>query len=109
MADAGAKNDLVDFLERRAFSPVLKRKPDDYDSDSDRRKLAEVQRATRSELDRYRHEYSSASDVIRNYKDDLTSEPAKKIDRELDALGLPTLRDIEPEFKRKVEELGFDY
>ncbi len=109
MADRDAKEQLVDFLEQRAFRPVLTRKPDDYSSDSDRRKLAEVQRATRSELDRYRNEYSSASDVIRNYKDDLTSEPAQKIDRELDSLGLPTLRDIEPDFKRKVEDLGFDY
>ncbi len=109
MADRQAKEQLVDFLEQRAFRPVLNRKPDDYSSDSERRKLAEVQRATRSELDRYRHDYSSASDVIRNFKDDLTSEPAQKIDRELDALGLPTLRDIEGEFRRKVEDLGFDY
>ncbi len=104
-----AKKELVDFLERRAFRPVLDTRPDDYDSDSERRRLAEVQRATRSEIDRYRHQYTSAQDVIDNYKDDLTSEPAKKIDRELDALGLPTLRDIEPEFRKKVEELGFDY
>ncbi len=104
-----AKKELVDFLERRAFRPVLDTRPDDYDSDSERRRLAEVQRATRSEIDRYRRQYTSARDVIDNYKDDLTSEPAKKIDRELDALGLPTLRDIEPDFRRKVEELGFDY
>lgn len=109
MADAAAKDELVTFLERRAFRPILDRKPDDYGSDADRRKLQEVQRATRSELDRYRHDYSSASDVIRNFKDDLTSEPAQKIDRELDTLGLPTLREIEPDFKRRVEELGFDY
>ncbi len=103
-----AKRELVDFLERRAFRPVLSAKPDDY-SDADRRKLAEVQRATRSEIERYRNEYTSAQDVIDNYKDDLTSEPAKKIDRELDQSGLPTLRDIEPEFRKKVEDLGFDY
>jgi len=104
-----AKQELVDFLESRAFRPVLDRDPGDYGSDADRRKLAEVQRATRSEIDRYRHEYTSAQDVIQNYKDDLTSEPAKKVDRELNDLGLPTLRDIEPEFRRKVEDLGFDY
>ncbi len=104
-----ARRELVDFLESRAFNPVLNKKPDDYGSDSDRRKLADVQRATRSEIERYRHEYTSAQDVIRNYKDDLTSEPAREIDRELDQLGLPTLRDIEPQFRKKVEELGFDY
>ncbi len=108
MSDS-AKEKLVDFLEQRAFKPVLDARADDYDSDSQRRKLADVQRATRSEVDRYRHRYSSAQDVIDNYKDDLTSEPAKEVDRELNALGLPTLRDIEPEFRKKVEELGFDY
>ncbi len=104
-----ARKELVDFLESRAFRPVLSRKPDDYGSDSDKRKLADVQRATRSEIDRYRNQYTSAEDVIRNYKDDLTSEPAKAVDRELNDLGLPTLRDIEPQFRKKVEELGFDY
>ncbi len=104
-----AKKELVDFLESRAFKPVLDKKPNDYSSDSDRRKLADVQRATRSEIDRYRNDYSSAQQVIQMYKDDLTSEPAKEIDRELDQLGLPTLRDIEPEFRKKVEELGFEY
>ncbi len=104
-----AKKELVDFLESRAFKPVLSKTPDDYRSDSDRRKLADVQRATRSEVDRYRKEYSSAQQVIQMYKDDLTSEPAKEIDRELDQLGLPTLRDIEPQFRKKVQELGFDY
>ncbi len=106
---ADAKKELVDFLERRAFRPILDSRPGDYDSDADRRKLAEVQRATRSEIERYRQNYTSARDVIDNYKDDLTSEPARKIDQELDLLGLPTLRDIEPEFRKKVEELGFDY
>ncbi len=104
-----AKKELVDFLESRAFRPVLNKKADDYGSDSDRRKLADVQRATRSEIERYRKEYSSAQQVIQMYKDDLTSEPAQEVDRELNDLGLPTLRDIEPEFRRKVEQLGFDY
>ncbi len=108
MSDS-AKEKLVDFLEQRAFRPVLDKRPDDYSSQSDKRKLVDVQRATRSEVDRYRHRYTSARDVIDNYKDDLTSEPAKEVDRELNDLGLPTLRDIEPQFRKKVEELGFDY
>ncbi len=106
---ADAKKELVDFLERRAFRPVLDKSEDAYASEADRRKLREVKGATRRDLRRYREEYSSARQVIDNYKGDLTSDSARAVARELNELDLPTLGDIEPQFRTKVEDLGLDY
>lgn len=95
---------LFDFLDRRAFKPVLDADPDDYSGD-DKRKLEDAQRATRSERKRYEN-YGSADELYRMFHDDLDSEPAKKIHRELKELGLPTLNDVCKEFDKRAHEAG---
>jgi hypothetical protein len=101
-----AKHKLVDFLDHRAFDPVLKRRADDV-SEKERGHLADVQRATRSERERFHH-YGSAEEVVRMFKDDLDSEPAKKIHRELQRLGLPTLNDLRDDFLGLAKQLGVE-
>ncbi|HVY58808.1 MAG TPA: hypothetical protein VHA77_13225 [Xanthobacteraceae bacterium] len=99
-----AREKLVGWLERRAFDPVLRAKPGDY-PESKRAKLADVQRRTRSERERFRH-YGSAQEVVVNFKRDLRSEPAQKVHRALEDLGLPTLNALEDEFERLAAEVG---
>lgn len=99
-----AKQELVDFVIRRAFDPVLKAKPDGK-SDAEKKKLEHVQDATRSEIDRYRG-YGSADELVTNFKRDLHSTAAKKIYHELEQLGLPTINDIRDEFEAKARDLG---
>jgi hypothetical protein len=105
MADT-AKDKLVRFLDRRAFDPVLKARPDRY-SESQQRTLEDVQRRTETEKDRFEH-YGSARDVVVNFKRDLDSEPARKVHRELKNLGLPTIVDIKDEFLRLADDLHVD-
>ena len=88
---------LVSFLERRAFDPVLRADSDDY-PERKRDKLERVQRATEDERERFRA-YGSASEVVRMFKDDLSSEPAKDVHRDLRDLGLPTLDDVRDDFE----------
>ena len=104
MADSDTKRKLVDFLERKAFQPVLDAKPDDY-PEGKRDNLRHVQEATRAERERFRN-YDSAQQVVDMFHDDLSSEPAKKIHRELRDLDLPTLNDIRAEFDDLARELG---
>jgi predicted amidohydrolase YtcJ len=101
---ADEKRELVEFVVARAFEPVLRAKPDGR-SDADRRRLEHVQRATRSEIERYRH-YGSADEVAVNFRRDLSSEAAKKIHAELRRLHLPTIEDVRDEFEEKARELG---
>lgn len=101
---ADAKQQLVDFLIRRAFDPVLRAKSDGR-SDSERRKLEHVQKATESEIERFRA-YQSAQEVVTNFKRDLNSRAARKVHAELRALHLPTIEDIHEEFDAKARDLG---
>src|ERR687883_677306 len=91
-----SKAQLLRFLDSRVFNPILKAKPSDY-KESDRKALADVQDATRSEKQRFRG-YGSAQDIIDNYKSDLHSDTAKRINSELRRLKLPTLPSVKEEF-----------
>jgi hypothetical protein len=99
-----SKRGMIEFLDKKAFDPVLHARPDSY-PETKRAKLDDVQRATRSEKERYHH-YSSAEQVYRMFRDDLSSEPAQKIHHELRELGLPTLKDIRGEFDKLASDLG---
>jgi hypothetical protein len=103
MADS-KKDELVRFLEERAFKPVLNAKPKGR-SEAEQKKIEHVQKATRAEIDRFRN-YGSAQEVVTNFKRDLDSEPAKRIHAELRSLGLPTINDIREEFEKARGKLG---
>jgi|SRR5438105_4841720 len=103
MADR-KKDELVRFLEDRAFKPVLNAKPKGR-SQAEQKKLEHVQKATRTEIERF-HNYSSAQEVVTNFRRDLSSEPARRIHAELRSLGLPTINDLRDEFEKRAEELG---
>ena len=100
------QQELVNFLKRRVFDPVLE--ADEHGrSEGERRKLADVKDATRAEIKRFEG-YGSAREVVVNFKRDLNSEPARKIHRESKALRLPTLNDVRDEFEAKAHDLGLD-
>lgn len=103
MADS-KKDQLVRFLEERAFKPVLNAKPGGR-SEAERKKLQHVQKATRREIDRF-HQYGSAQEVLTNFRRDLDSEPAKRVHAELRSLGLPTIHEIRDEFEKHAKALG---
>lgn len=92
------KRVLLSFLDRSVFDPILKASPDRYRG-ADRRKLQDVQDRTKSEKERF-HAYRNAKEIIDNYKSDLHSSTAKRVNRELDKLKLPTLPSVEDEFLR---------
>jgi hypothetical protein len=105
MPDKDARQELLDLLDKKAFDPVLNASPDDYTKDK-RNALKDVQGTTRSTQKRYHDHYKTAQDVYANYKDDLSSDAAQDVDRELRDLGLPTLKEIQWEVEKKAQELG---
>ena len=100
------KRELVDFLVKKAFNPVLHAKADGR-SEADKRKLEHVRDATQAEIERYR-DYGSAEEVVTNFRADLHSTVAKKVHAELKSLHLPTLDNIRDEFEDKARELGVE-
>ncbi len=106
MAEAkmSARQQLVDFLGRKARRPVLNAKLDDY-SGREREEPAHLQRTTETEPERYRH-HGSAEKVVKMFTDDLDSEPPKRVLRELHRLKLPSLDDVRDEFLELAQRLG---
>jgi hypothetical protein len=105
MADR-KKDELVRFLEERAFKPVLNAEPKGR-SQAQQKKLEHVQKATRAEIERFHH-YRSAKEVVANFRRDLDSRPARRVHAELRSLGLPTIHDVREEFEHLGEALGVD-
>ncbi|MBV8592463.1 MAG: hypothetical protein JO212_20780 [Acetobacteraceae bacterium] len=104
MSSKDAKQELISFLERRAFQPVLRARQDDY-PDNKRDELADLQERTRREIERF-HNYGSAEDVVTNFKRDLHSSKAKEIHKRLEELNLPTINDVGQEFEEPADRLG---
>ena len=92
------KTELLKFLDHHVFDPILKASADNY-READKKKLQDVQDRTKSEKDRFHH-YSSAKEIIDNYKSDLHSSTAKRVNSELEELKLPTLPSVKHEFLR---------
>jgi hypothetical protein len=96
------KTELLNFLDNHVFNPILKASSDRY-SEADQKKLEDVQQRTKSEKDRF-HRYRNAQAIIDNYKDDLHSPTAKRVNSELEKLKLPTLPSVKEEFLRLAGE-----
>lgn len=92
------KDELVAFLDRRVFDPILKAGPSGR-SEHEKRELEDVRNRTRTEQERYHH-YPSAQKVVEMYRSDLNSEKARKVNAELKRLNLPILADVEEEFMK---------
>jgi hypothetical protein len=97
-----SKQDLLNFLDRRVFNPILHASPDDY-SEADQKKLKDVQDRTRSEKEGF-HNYANAAEIVENYKRDLHSSTAKRVNSELEHLKLPTLPSVKDEFQKEAGE-----
>lgn len=99
-----ARERLLDLLDRKAFDPVIHASTDDV-AEGDRERLEGLKEKTRSTKESYHENYTSADKVVEMYRDDLSSDSARKVQRELKDFGLPTLQDVEDEFERLAQEL----
>ncbi len=95
--EADARKELLRFLDRRAFDPILHASPSDL-SQAERQQLEDVKGLTRQELRRYHQNYRSAMEIRRRFLDDVSSRAAAKVHAELGRLRLPRLPDLKDEF-----------
>jgi hypothetical protein len=105
MTDKEKRQKLVRFLDDKAFDPILHKSANDY-SGKQRQKFEDVKRSTANEKKRFHDKYGTAEEVKRNYLSDLSSRTAKKKQKELDELRLPTLPEFRDEFLELCKKLG---
>jgi hypothetical protein len=96
------KAELLDFLDKRVFHPILNAKKE-HRSEKEREELEDVQKRTEAEKARF-HGYNSVEEVVRMYKDDLSSPKAKPVNARLQDLKLPILADVKDEFLKLAGE-----
>lgn len=101
MAD-NLRAELLAFLDERVFEPVLSMPPARAD------RLEEFEDA-QSHIARTRHRFhacATAAAVCDRFTVEVALGAAPWVDRELDRLGLPTLRRLERAFAELCERLG---
>lgn len=104
MADDRTQKKLVQFLDRRAWQPVLRAKPEKY-AEGDRKLLERLQKKTETQKQRYEG-YTDAGELRQEFQDDLHSGAAKKTQSDLKRLKLPVQADIADEFFALSDRLG---
>ncbi len=92
-----ARQELLRFLDERAFNPILHAPPADL-SEADRYQLEELKGLTRQARRRYHLKYRSALEIRRRFLEDLSSRTAAKVHERLGRLGLPNPPDLKVEF-----------
>ncbi len=105
MAGNDAKKELLNFINKKAFDPIIVAKPDKF-KEEDRAALEDIQRKTWNEKKQFNEEYSSAEEIKKNYLSNVRSKAAAKVNDQLEKLGLPTLPQHKDEFMRLCEKLG---
>lgn len=104
MAEDRTQQKLVQFLDRRAWQPVLRAKQEKYE-EADRKRLATLQKKTETQKKRYEG-YTDAGELRQQFQDDLHSGPAKKTESDLKQLKLPVQAEIADEFFELADRLG---
>lgn len=97
-----ARAELLAFLDEHAFAPVLQTPPDRVD----RREAFEDAQCHTDRARRRFHACQTAAAIVDRFVVELSGDAAGRVDRELDRLGLPTLRRLRRAFDALCERLG---
>ena len=103
-SDDTKREELLSFLDKEVFDPILQALPEDYKSEDLIRKLHIVKKRTEREKHQF-HQFLTAEEVKKTYLADLDFRTARKIDHELDELTLPSLPKVKDEFLGLCEKL----
>lgn len=105
MSEDGNRKKLVEFIDKKAFDPILKTPPDRF-SGKDREKFEHVREKTENEKKKFHNDYKTADEVKANYLQNVRSSAARKVNKDLKHLGLPTLPQYKEEFMALCDRLG---
>lgn len=91
-----SKQELLDFLDKHIFMPILHASERDL-SIKQLDDLKDLKHRTHEDMGRY-HGYDSAEKIVEIYKGDVSHEAAKPVNARLKDLGLPTMPDVREQF-----------
>jgi hypothetical protein len=98
------RDQLLNFIDKKAFDPIIKAKPEDF-PEKERDKLEDIQRKTENEKKQFHKDFNTAQKVKKGFLSDVRSPSAKKLNKDLEHLGLPTLPELKSDFEKLCNEL----
>jgi len=104
MSAKDTRQQLINFINKKAFDPILKAKPNKF-KEKDRGALEDIQRKTENEKKQFEEEYTTAEEIKKNYLSNVHSKAAAKVNDQLEKLGLPTLPQHKDEFMELCKKL----
>jgi hypothetical protein len=105
MAANDARRQLLDFINKKAFDPVIDASIEKYEG-KDREQLKDIQRKTVNEKKQFENDYTSADEVKSGFLSNVRSEHAEKVNHTLERLKLPTLPSLKDDFMKLCDKLG---
>ncbi|NLG17572.1 MAG: hypothetical protein GX556_09615 [Fibrobacter sp.] len=97
---------LVDFLDQKAFDPVLEAVAEQYSSEIDRKKLKYVQNEIMLEKEKFHNQNLNPEGIKENYIREMYFETNSKLGKELEDLELPRLVELRGNFLKLYDELN---
>jgi hypothetical protein len=91
-----AKKELLHFIDHKAFDVILRKNKKDLNED-EKKALEDMQDKTEKEKKKF-HGYSSAKEIKENFLENTRSGAAKRLDKKLERLNLPTLPNLKKDF-----------
>lgn len=104
LGDKEKRKRLVGFIDNKVFDPIMKANPDKF-SEKDRETVEKLIKDTKDEKELFHKDYSSAKEVKNNYLQNTSSRAGKKVNKQLQDLGLPSLAGYKDEFKELCNRL----
>jgi hypothetical protein len=104
-AKKDARKELPDFIDKKAFDVILNTSSDKYQG-KEREDLQHIKEKTENEKRKFHEDYTRAEDVKKNFLQDVRSEPAGKLNKDIKRLGLPTLPELKDDFEKLCDKLN---
>ncbi len=96
---------LTDFLDQKVFDPVWEALPEQYSSEIDRKRLAEVQKNILLEKEKFHNCNLSPEQIKESYVREMYFETNSRLGKELEDLELPRFVELRDSFLQLCEEL----
>ena len=96
---------LLEFLDSKAFDPVLEAMPEQYSSERDRKMLEDVKKTIVTEKETFHKNDLTPEQVRQHFIREMYFETSGKLGKELEDLELPRLLQLREKFLQLCDEL----
>jgi hypothetical protein len=103
-AEKNKREELLEFIDKNAFDVILKTKTERFEG-KDKENFEGILKKTENEKKKFHNDYKTPEEVKQNFLQNVRSEAAEKVNKDLEKFGLPTLPQLKDEFMELCKKL----